>query len=182
MVVSGQVNATTLVFEQGGNQQWLAAANFPNLLKKPSSGGVKATNPLVSIPIKQGDIEFPLWQGRPSTWTLVDKHTGKVLILVAIVTGSLFLRSQIPSEWEHLVTYITEGVIFLFLLFFLYHWIILKTTYWELTTEKITWKSGVFHRNVENLALYRIKDIRLYKPFLMRIIKHGKVDFITSDV
>ena len=57
----------------------------------------------------------------------------------------------------------------------------METVSWTLTMERLWWKKGLFSRTVQGLELYRTKDIALHKPFLLRFVRRGYVDFRTSD-
>jgi len=66
---------------------------------------------------------------------------------------------------------------------FIMFWYYLKTKYslYELTTERLITTKGVFNKSTEQIELYRVKDIRLEEPFLMRIFSLGNILLVTSD-
>jgi len=182
MVAAGQVTSNTLVLEQGGKQQWLPALNLPAIFKKPSGGGAAARNPVAtSIPVNAGNVENTVWRGSPSIWTLLDRLVGPVFLTVAVIIITTVCWSRIPQDFHHVAQKALAGIVSVFLLWFAVQWILLKTVSWTLSTERITWKRGILSRTVHNLELYRIKDISLRKPLLMRLVGRGYVDFVTSD-
>lgn len=182
MVSIGQVYGSTLVFEQGGQQQWVPASQFPNLFKNPVGIGMPAPNPVAtSIPIVAGNVESVVWQGRPSVWTLMDRFFGHLFFFVVLTIVGAFLWEQVPAEFTAIAFDVIAGIVGLFILWLLWQWILIKTGSWTLTTERLCWEKGVFSKTTQNLELYRIKDVVLRKPFLMRMLKHGYVDFVTSD-
>ena len=52
---------------------------------------------------------------------------------------------------------------------------------YRVTTQRIVYSTGVFNRATEELELYRVKDIRLEEPFLLRMFGLGNVVMLTSD-
>ena len=182
MVASGQVSGSTLVFEQGGRQQWLPASQFPNLFKKLPSAGTPSLNPVAtSIPITPGNVERTVWQGRPSTWTLLDRIVEPFVLAVGTIVLLAVASPHLPQDIAKMATVVGCGVVLVVGLLFAWQWVQLKTTSWTLTTERLCWKKGVFSRTIQNLELYRIKDVSLRKPFLLRLVRRGYVDFVTSD-
>jgi membrane protein YdbS with pleckstrin-like domain len=182
MVVSGQVSGSTLVFEQGGKQQWLPASQFPSLFKNPSGAGLPTPTPVAtSIPIAPGNVENTVWQGRPSAWTLLDRFARPAALAMAILVLAAVVWPHLPRDVTGLAAKVGTGIVLVLLLWFAWQWIQLKTVSWTLTTERLCWEKGVFSRRIQNLELYRIKDVSLRKPFLMRLLRRGYVDFVTSD-
>lgn len=182
MVAAGQVTSSTLIIEQGGKQQWLPALNFPTLFKKPTGGGAAVRNPVAtSIPVTPGNVENTVWRGSPSIWTILDRLVGPAFLTITIILIVTACWSRIPPDFHHVAQKALAGIVFVFLLWFAAQWILLKTVSWTLSTERITWKRGVLSRTIHNLELYRIKDISLRKPLLMRLVGKGYVDFVTSD-
>ena len=59
----------------------------------------------------------------------------------------------------------------------------LKTrfTVYELSTERLKTKTGVLSQTINEIELYRVRDYRVEKPFIMRIFNLGNLTLITSD-
>ncbi len=61
-------------------------------------------------------------------------------------------------------------------------WLRVRCTSYELTTQRLrTWR-GVLTRRIDDLELYRVKDIILEKPFRLRLVGLGNLVLITSDL
>lgn len=62
-------------------------------------------------------------------------------------------------------------------------WRMLQTTChgYTLTTQRLRERSGVFAVQVDELELYRVKDISVRQPLLQRLFGRGQVILITSD-
>lgn len=182
MALTGQVTVNTLVLQPGKKQQWLPALNFSEIFKKPAGKTAFSRNPLAtSVPVSVANIENIVWHGSPSIWTIFNKLCVFAIILVVLAVVTAYSWPAISNEKYHTALLIPSGLLLSSVLWFLYQWIQLKTIYWTLSTERLTWEKGVFSKTVQNLELYRIKDIGLRKPFVLRLLGRGYVDFVTSD-
>lgn len=74
------------------------------------------------------------------------------------------------------LNYIIPGLIVLFI-----YWLLATTTEYQITTKKIVVSSGVFSRNVEQIDLFRVDDIGVQRPFLMRLMGYGFLTMRSSD-
>lgn len=89
-----------------------------------------------------------------------------------------------PSQLVNIKCYLLCGTLFwLIIPLFVMFWYYLKTknSIYEITTERLISTKGVFNKVTEQIELYRVKDIRLEEPFLMRIFGLGNILLITSD-
>ena len=60
-------------------------------------------------------------------------------------------------------------------------WMELQSVEYILTSQRLRVRHGVFTRITDDLELYRIRDFRLYEPFLLRIFNLSNVIIISSD-
>ncbi len=63
----------------------------------------------------------------------------------------------------------------------LWIWVATRCRRYQVTTERVNYSTGVFSRLTEALELYRVKDIRLEEPFVLRMFGLGNIVLITSD-
>lgn len=89
-----------------------------------------------------------------------------------------------PSQWINLGWFIF-GAVFFFLgipmLIALWKWLVVRSTRYELTTERLLMTEGVLNKRVDELELYRVKDYSQFNPLLLRIVGLGNVTINTSD-
>ncbi len=57
----------------------------------------------------------------------------------------------------------------------------LKSRVFEITTERIRILRGIFTRRTDELELYRVNDISVVEPFLLRALGLGHVVLTTND-
>jgi uncharacterized membrane protein YdbT with pleckstrin-like domain len=89
-----------------------------------------------------------------------------------------------PSQLKN-INYYLVCILFIWLIFPIFYmiWIYLKTnkTKYIFTNERFIYSEGVFNKSTDQIELYRIKDIRLYESFFMRLFGLGNILIITSD-
>ena len=67
------------------------------------------------------------------------------------------------------------------MLLFLIRFLKTRYTKFEITDERIIEQIGVFSRTTDETELYRVKDIRIEEPFLLRIFSLSNIIIMTSD-
>ena len=68
------------------------------------------------------------------------------------------------------------GIIFLFRA-----WYNIVSRQYRLTTERLFIRSGLIARHVEELELYRVKDLKLQQGILERIFRIGTITVLSTD-
>jgi uncharacterized membrane protein YdbT with pleckstrin-like domain len=63
----------------------------------------------------------------------------------------------------------------------LWKWLVVRTTIYEVTTQRLRLRTGVFNKKIEDLELYRVKDFRVDQPFFLRLFSVANVVLETSD-
>jgi hypothetical protein len=57
----------------------------------------------------------------------------------------------------------------------------LKTTYYEVSADRIEWSRGLLDRKVDNLDMFRVIDLKMRRSLLDCIVGIGTVTIITTD-
>jgi uncharacterized membrane protein YdbT with pleckstrin-like domain len=89
-----------------------------------------------------------------------------------------------PSQVINLGSFILLGLFFWLvipLFVILWKWLVVKNMKYELTTERLRMRHGVFNKNLDELELYRVRDYKLDQPFFLRIFSLGNIVLQTSD-
>lgn len=94
-----------------------------------------------------------LWQGRPS-----QVLNANVYMLCAL--GALLVVPLLIAAWQ---------------------WLSLRSVSYQATEETLTIRRGVLNRQVEQVELFRIKDLSLSKPVWQRMLGMGTIEMLTSD-
>jgi uncharacterized membrane protein YdbT with pleckstrin-like domain len=89
-----------------------------------------------------------------------------------------------PSQIINFKIYVVCGLFFWLvipLLVIFWNWLVVRCTNYELTTERLRARSGVFSRRTDELELYRVRDYRWEQPFWLRIFGLGNLTLESSD-
>ena len=121
--------------------------------------------------------EKALWTGRPTQLTALKFYVVCGLLAVAIITGTAYgASSGIGGLWFYAL--IALGVILLAAA--IKYYFVRSTTY-QLTSERLMVESGVFSRTTEELELYRVRDWSVIQPFWLRLAGRGHVRLMSND-
>ena len=114
--------------------------------------------------------EETLWKG--STSQLVHFWTYLLWLAVAagIIVAGIFLLN--PLIYAALAVPVL-GILIRYLL--------TRTTVYELTTQRLRKTSGILHKKLDELELYRVKDSTLEQPLLLRMFGLGNINVLSSD-
>ena len=95
----------------------------------------------------------------------------------------LFLYTTVKcytNDWNFLF-YLSLIALIFCSFFTLYHYILLKTTRFKITSQRIEKTEGILSRKTTNLELYRVKDLQMKRNLIERIVGIGSVQLTTSD-
>lgn len=114
--------------------------------------------------------ESPVWSGSPSQWLNLGVYVLCVTAAACFIAGAILWSTPL----------IAAGAV-IPLIVALWHWLKVRSTRLEVTTERITTQTGIFSRRREDLELYRVKDTTLQEPFLLRLVSRANILLRTSD-
>ena len=60
-------------------------------------------------------------------------------------------------------------------------WVQLRSRHYELTTQRLRIRQGVFSKRTDELELYRVTDSTVYEPFWQRFFGVGNIVIATND-
>ena len=63
----------------------------------------------------------------------------------------------------------------------IWRWLDVKSRVYRLTSERLLIESGVFNKGTETLELYRVRDLQVSQPFLLRLFGLQNLTLLTSD-
>lgn len=89
--------------------------------------------------------------------------------------------SQLTNIPFYFVCLLLTPIFGLGILMFLVRFLKTKFTKIEITEERIIEQTGILSRKTDETELYRVKDIRLDEPFLLRMFGLSNILIITSD-
>jgi uncharacterized membrane protein YdbT with pleckstrin-like domain len=89
-----------------------------------------------------------------------------------------------PSQWINFGTWILCFLfVWLVIPLFIAIWriLVVMNWKWEITNQRIIEEKGVFSKITNELELYRVKDLQLEQPFLLRLVGLSNIRLTTSD-
>ncbi len=88
--------------------------------------------------------------------------------------------SQVTNLGVYLVCFLTCWLI-VPIFIAIWKWLDVRCFVYELTTERLRQTHGIFSKRVDELELYRVKDIALEQPFFLRLFSLANIVLDTSD-
>jgi membrane protein YdbS with pleckstrin-like domain len=135
-----------------------------------------------------------LFDGRPSLLGMVGAAIkGAILVTVGLVISNWPAERAVNQllaldfSENGLVTFggyrvaVGLGLVVVALLLLVLKMLKLKTTYYQVTPDRVEWSRGIFDRKVDNLDMFRVIDLKLRRSLLDCIFGIGTVELITTD-
>lgn len=112
--------------------------------------------------------ETTLWEGRPSQWLNLGPFLIALTLGIAIGIGGVFVF----PVW---------GLEVVPVLYLIWRWLLVRSQKFELTSERLRVTEGIFNQKIDEIELYRVKDIAMERPLWMRMTGLASVLLDTSD-
>ena len=112
--------------------------------------------------------ETTFWKGSPSQWLNIGHYTVALLLAAGIIAAGIFF----PPAFLGLV---------IPFLYALWRYLSVRCRTFEVTTERLRISTGVINQNIDEVELYRVKDILVERKWWMRLTGLGSVRLQTSD-
>lgn len=135
-----------------------------------------------------------LWSGRPSLLALAGMFLKAGCFLAGCgvvyrypVTGLVRYLPKIHvrvAQLTQIEGWLDAGVLALALLAamtLVWKVLSLKSIHYEVTPDRIEWARGIFDRNVDNIDMFRVVDLKLRQSLLECLLGIGTVTALTSD-
>ena len=152
-----------------------------------------AANPLKRRAAAQPAPEIALFSKSPSLWGLLGFYITALLLLIfsallwQLPMGEYAqkLVSNISDEVAGQITQYCEYTGIALMLITIGNSIIrtaqLKSIHYEVSTDRIEFTRGIFSRQIDNLDMFRVVDMKLHRSLLDCLVGVGTVTLITKD-
>lgn len=112
--------------------------------------------------------ETTFWKGSPSQWLNIGHFTAAILLSVGIIFGGVFFAPAyigliVPLAW------------------IIWRFLVVRCQVFELTNERLRVSTGVINQHIDEVELYRVKDILVERKWWMRVTGLGTIHLHTSD-
>lgn len=112
--------------------------------------------------------EEPLWKGSPSQWLNLWPFTFALLVTAGICVGGVFFFPVFIA-------------LVLPLGYMIWSYLLVRSSVFELTSQRLRITSGVFNQKIDEVELYRVKDTQMLRPWWMRLTNLASLRLDTSD-
>jgi len=109
-----------------------------------------------------------IWKGRPSQW---------VNFLVFFIGGLVAIGGVVGAFWSAWLLILS----ILVLLWMGWKFLEVRLRVYELTSERLRIYEGVLNQSIDELELYRVKDMTMERPFWLRLVGLSTLVLVTSD-
>jgi membrane protein YdbS with pleckstrin-like domain len=113
--------------------------------------------------------ELPQWKGSPSQWLNLWHYLACILLAAACATGAAF--GFLPALFA----------LPLIAAYALWRFLVLRCHRFELSCQRLRLTTGVINQHIDELELYRVKDVLMVRPWWARLTGLSSLTLITSD-
>ena len=134
--------------------------------------------------------DFGLLSVTPSLWGLLGLFfTAAMFLVVAVFLVSYPIEELIPASLDQTIAtqipryagYVGMAIGALTLLMVVLRTAQLKSIYYEVSPDRIEYGRGIFSRQIDNLDMFRVVDLKLHRSLLDCITGVGSVTLVTKD-
>ena len=132
--------------------------------------------PTDDAPMPSASAETTLWSGHTSQWVHFWYYFFCILLAAGIAVAATVFG--LATAGVGALGYL--GLIIPFMMWVIRWWATKCTTY-ELTSQRLRIRSGIFSKKTDEMELFRVRDYTMDQPFLLRLVGLGNMTLITSD-
>ena len=114
------------------------------------------------------NTETTFWKGSPSQWLNIGRFGMALLLATGITIGGVFF----PPAFIALI---------IPLIWIVWQYLVVRCQTFELTNERLRVSKGVINQEIDEVELYRVKDILVVRKWWMRLTGLGTIHLDTSD-
>jgi membrane protein YdbS with pleckstrin-like domain len=124
--------------------------------------------------------EQPIWTGSPSQLKNFKTFVVCGIVTVLLIAAGIALGTKVKDTPPWLSTGVAASAL-VPVFIAVWRWFQLKSHKFELTSERLLTTTGVINVVTDSLELYRVKDIRMSQPLLLRFFGLENIEMTTSD-
>jgi uncharacterized membrane protein YdbT with pleckstrin-like domain len=115
--------------------------------------------------------EVVLFRGSPSLMLKAGTFFVGIILIIAFIVGAVHFNQPLIAIGAAVVLIYLGSVVAL-----------IRSQVFEVTSERIRWRRGIFTKRTDELELYRVMDATLVEPFLLRMANAGDIAIRSADV
>ena len=126
--------------------------------------------PIIENVMPTTSTENHVWKASPSQWLNIGPYSFCILLTAVIIAIAIY--SEFPATYFALLIPILYAV---------WRYLSIRCQAFELTNERLRIYTGVINQSIDEVELYRVKDILVIRKWWMRLTGLGNVNLETSD-
>lgn len=143
--------------------------------------GVRAKTEVVSrMPATDADGEHTLWAGGPSQWVNFWQYAVTLVVMAALVAGAVLIPKQFTDKaglyWPAIL-----AAVALPLGYAGFVWLRTAVVNISVSSERLQERNGILMRTMEEIELFRVKDMQQTQSLVQRVVGLGTLTLFTSD-
>ncbi len=109
-------------------------------------------------------------------------HCGALVLGTGLILLGIVMAILVPvMSWPATIAFLAAIPVIAGLLCLLRVWLKLKSFEYRLTTQRLLVSRGLIGREVDELELYRVKDVTVDQDFLGRVLNYGTIVVVAAD-
>ena len=118
------------------------------------------------------NTETTFWKGSPSQWLNIGHFGAALLLATGIIIGGVLSAVLLPFALIALI---------IPLIWIVWRYLVVRTQVFEMTNERLRVSKGIINQEIDEVELYRVKDILVVRKWWMRMTGLGTIHLETSD-
>src|ERR1043166_3968105 len=114
--------------------------------------------------------EVVLFRGSPSLLIKAGTFSVGILLIAAFAVGAILLHQPLVAIGAAVVLVYLSGIV-----------VFIRSQVFEVTSERVRWRRGIFTKRTDEMELYRVMDASLVEPFLLRMANAGNIEIRSAD-
>ena len=191
MVLAGTVKANDWAWIDGATD-WIPLNQIPGFTNyQAPTSAVSTASPITAPVAPNSPIAFvcstheeELWKGSPSQWLNLKVNVIWALIFVGLFVLSKIVRANVsilPELPPNLFGLTTAVLAPICLVHCAWRAIKLFATRYTITNQRARVIRGILSRDVQEIELFRVKDIAVHQTLFLRLFGLGNVRIVSSD-
>ncbi len=129
--------------------------------------------------------ERQIWHGSPSQWINFRAFLAcAILALLILAAASVVYSDQGKGSLGNNQVYalwVLIALLVVVLLVALKRYLDVRYRNYEISNQRVRLTRGILSRRTDGLELYRVDDTLLFEPVLLRLVRRGNIQLVTSD-
>ncbi len=128
--------------------------------------------------------ETVVWTGNPSHWTAFGTYAVSAFLIFLLLVAYIWVTRYPPTlvsgnlaMWQGILVLLMAMVAGYACVQFLR----IRSTEYMVTSQRLRISEGILSKHRDDLELYRVDDLQVEEPFMLRLVRRGNLRISSSD-